>query len=132
MTRAAPLVMALLMASACSPSAVAAEVIETTSASGALHVAVTMTPNPPARGVSSARFVLTDDTKHPVDGLTLTIQPWMVQHGHGSPITPEVSAAGQGAYLVTNLYLPMPGLWQLRTTVSGAVNDELTPTLELP
>jgi hypothetical protein len=34
-------------------------------------------------------------------------------------------------YLVTEVYLYMPGLWTLRTTISGAMTDHAAPQLTI-
>jgi hypothetical protein len=41
----------------------------------------------------------------------------MPDHGHGSSVKPAVTPKGGGTYDVTNVYLPMPGLWRLTVTV---------------
>jgi hypothetical protein len=42
-------------------------------------------------------------------------------------VTPE----GGGKYLVSSVYLFMPGVWELKTTIAGAVNDDVEPTFQL-
>jgi len=63
----------------------------------------------------------------PVDGLTLQVVPWMPQMRHGTSVTPTVMAEGGGKYLVGNLYLFMPGIWELQTAVSGTKTDTADP-----
>lgn len=106
--------------------------LSTTSDSGALQAELRTSPQPPAQGVIDAQLVVTrvsDGT--PVDGLTLAIQPWMPTMNHGS-LPPSVTAQGDGKYLVTNLDLYMAGRWQLRTNVSGAMTDHVTPDFSIP
>jgi hypothetical protein len=96
------------------------------SASGDLTLSLTPDPNsdPLARNCFAFEYVVTDSSGNPVDGLTLQVQPWMVEMGHGSPLTPTVVAKGQGVYVLTNVDLYMPGDWLLQTTVKGSVLDD--------
>jgi hypothetical protein len=94
--------------------------------SGSLTLSVRSAPtSPPQRGCGALQYAITDSNGNPVDGLTLDVVPWMVDMGHGSSITPIVTAQGQGEYLVTYVDLYMPGKWQLQTSVyaDGASSD---------
>lgn len=103
-----------------------------TSMSGTLQVAVRLSQQPPAAGNLEAQLTITSMSDNvPIDGLTLQMVPYMPQMHHGTSVTPEVMAQGGGKYLVTNLYLFMPGLWQLKTTVSGAKTDSVDPQFEV-
>jgi hypothetical protein len=100
--------------------------------SGALHLALRSLPQPPARGQDTVRLGVTDDGGNPVDGLELSVQPWMPVMGHGSSVVPTVTGKGQGDYDVSNLYLAMPGTWELRVAVSGKASDGATPSFQVP
>jgi len=85
---------------------------------GALSVKLMeATPAPPAKLSNALTFHVTDAAGSPVDGATLSVTPFMPDHGHGSSVKPSVTPKGGGAYDVTNVYLPMPGLWRLTVTV---------------
>ncbi|HEY5147625.1 MAG TPA: FixH family protein [Polyangiaceae bacterium] len=102
-----------------------------TTDSGTLHVELRTSPQPPARGTIEAQLVITkvaDDS--PVDGLTVAIQPWMPAMNHGA-IAPTVMGLGDGKYLVTELDVFMPGHWELRTALSGAMTDHVTPAFDI-
>jgi hypothetical protein len=104
----------------------------TMSDSNALVLDVRTSPQPPSRGTNEVQLTVTrasDGT--PVDGLTLDVEPWMSSMEHGTS-TPTVTPQGGGVYLVTEVYLYMPGLWTLRTTISGAMTDHATPQLAVP
>jgi hypothetical protein len=102
------------------------------SSSGNLMLAISSSPtSPPQRGNGSLHYLITDASGNPVDGLTLTVVPWMVQMGHGSSINPCVLAKGHGVYEVNNVYLFMAGEWQLKTTVSGGATDSFAPTVQV-
>ncbi len=107
--------------------------LEIDSDSGALHLELHTSPEPPVRGSDAVELTVTrtaDET--PVDGLTIEVEPWMPAMNHGTSATPTVTAQGSGKYLVTNVYLYMPGLWQLRTTFSGPDADHAAPALQIP
>jgi hypothetical protein len=104
-----------------------------TSQSGALRIDVRTTPQqPPSRGVSSVDYRVVDANQKPVDGLTISVVPWMPDMGHGASTTPTVEAMGNGHYVVTNVEMFMPGRWDLRTTISGSSDDSATPEFEVP
>ena len=70
--------------------------------------------------------------RRPVDGLAITVLPWMPDMGHGASVTPTVTAAGGGRYVVENVELFMPGKWELRTTLAGPSEDSVTPSFRIP
>jgi len=87
---------------------------------------------PPGRGQSALAYTITGAGGTPVDGLTLTVVPWMPDMGHGSSITPSVSAQSGGHYLISDVDLVMPGLWEMRTTVAGPSEDSVAPSFQIP
>jgi hypothetical protein len=103
--------------------------LQVASASGALTLAVYSKPDPPIRGNVAVRYRITDPGGRPVDGLVLSVVPWMVSMGHGTSIVPSVAPAGGGVYDIRDAYLFMPGQWQLRTTITGATSDSAAPDL---
>jgi len=102
------------------------------SEAGELSIEVRTSPTQPLdRGLSAVLYTFTRDARAPVDGLDISVIPWMPAMAHGASLRPVVSAEGRGQYIVSNLALFMPGLWQLQTSISGAVRDRATPTLEV-
>jgi hypothetical protein len=97
------------------------------SAKGELTVKVLgATPAPPAKATNALTVQVLDAAGAPLDGATLAVVPFMPDHGHGSSVKPTVTAQGGGRFEITNLYYPMPGLWQLTVTVqpaAGAASD---------
>ncbi len=76
---------------------------------------------PPTRGEMELLLSVTNTaTSQTVDGLELTVDPWMPAMGHGSSMTPIVTPRGGGDYLVTNVVLAMPGTWQINVTGVGS------------
>jgi hypothetical protein len=101
-----------------------------TSESGALRVELRVSAT--QRGTNSAVLTVTniaDST--PRDGLSIGMRPWMPSMNHGSS-TPTVTPQGSGHYQVSQLYLYMPGHWELQTTLSGPVSDHVSLAVEVP
>ena len=82
---------------------------------------------PPTRGVSVVELDISDaQSGDPVDGLALTVVPWMPAMGHGTSVKPQVEAMGDGVYLVSRVNMYMGGEWDLRTSISGTLVDHAT------
>jgi len=133
--RAVPLLAACCVAGACGSGPNVAQgfsdvpLLTLLSASGTLRLEVFSDPQPPVRGNVAVRYRISDLSSQPVNGLTLRVVPWMPAMGHGTSVVPSVSATGAGLYDLSNVYLFMPGDWQLRTAISGAATDSATPEL---
>ena len=96
-------------------------------------VSIETSPQPPRKGTADVTYRITDGAGAPADGLTLDVLPWMPAHGHGTSVTPLVTAQGDGAYLVSPVYLYMAGHWELRTQIhGGAVDDSVVPAFDVP
>ena len=103
-----------------------------TTDSGSLHLVVSALPNPPVVGTDTLELTITSAAdESPQDGLTVDVAPYMPSMGHGTSATTVVPEGG-GKYLVTNVYLFMPGVWELKTTITGPLSDHAEPTFELP
>ena len=99
---------------------------------GALSFEVRTAPaQPPTRGLISVEIVATDANGKPVDGLDLAVQPWMPEMGHGASTKPSIEAKGGGHYLISDVACFMPGRWELRTTIAGAVKDSATVAFQI-
>ncbi len=99
---------------------------------GALSLEVRTAPKqPPARGLITVELVATDPAGKPVDGLDLAVQPWMPEMGHGASTKPSIEAKGDGHYVVSHVACAMPGRWELRTSIAGAVQDSAIVTLQI-
>lgn len=102
-----------------------------TTDSGAFHVEVRTSPQPPEVGNDDVELTVMDASGNPRDGLSISLKPWMPAMNHGTSET-TVTPEGGGKYLVTNVYLYMSGVWQLQMAFSGAVSDHAEPEIELP
>jgi hypothetical protein len=103
------------------------------SGSGKLEVELRTAPDQPLiAGLECVQLVVTEpSTGAGVDGLTITMTPWMPAMGHGSSVTPLLAPMGDGRYVFTNVSLFMPGEWELRTQFSGQVDDSVNPTFNV-
>jgi hypothetical protein len=97
----------------------------------ALRIEVRTAPQPPERGMNAAELRASSAAGEPVDGLELTVVPWMPDMGHGTSLTPVVTAPGGGEYRVDNLSLFMAGRWQLRTSIAGTATGSVVPEFEI-
>jgi hypothetical protein len=55
----------------------------------------------------------------------VTVEPYMPDHGHGSPAAPEITDPGDGTLRVANLDLFMSGYWEIRVKVSWTDADSV-------
>jgi hypothetical protein len=84
------------------------------SPSGALTATLlSATPAPPALMSNSWTVKLTDATGTAITGATLSIVPFMPDHGHGTSIVAQVTSGADGSYTLDPLYLFMPGVWRI-------------------
>jgi hypothetical protein len=110
----------------------ASPLVSTTSAAGSLTLDVRTSPQPPIQGLQEAQLVVTDTKSGaPVDGLSITVVPWMPAMGHGTSLLPTVLPKGGGVYEIDQLSLFMAGEWELRLTFTGPTNDTANPAFEV-
>jgi hypothetical protein len=81
---------------------------------------VDATPAPPTKGTNVMTLQIVHGGGKPVDGATVSVTPFMPDHGHGSAVVPVVTPMGDGKYSVSKIYLAMAGLWKLTITVTPA------------
>jgi hypothetical protein len=102
------------------------------SAGARYQVVVRTSPQPPVKGLNAVQLSVTDAVGEPADDLAVAAVPWMPSHGHGGRATTVVEAAGEGSYVITNVYLYMEGSWELRSTLgSGSGSDTVTPVFDV-
>jgi hypothetical protein len=77
-------------------------------------------PAPPSKGGNTMTVQILDASGKPVDGASVTLVPFMPDHGHGSAVAPVVKGLGaDGKYTIEKVYLAMAGLWELRFNVQA-------------
>lgn len=94
------------------------------------HFTVTLRtadPAPPAKGDNTWTIEIRDAGGTPVEGATLTVTPWMPDHGHGTSIDVQVAAGSDpGTYVLSSIDLRMPGLWEVTIEIdAGGVTDSV-------
>lgn len=115
---------------AAAPSFPDEALVEVAGSAGQLSVEVRSSPQPPVRG--RAIFQLKVTGLHGgVEGLNIAVQPWMPLMGHGTSVKPVVKEMGNGVYEVSDVYLFMAGLWELRTEFEGEAVDHVAPQFEI-
>ncbi|APR86466.1 Hypothetical protein A7982_11815 [Minicystis rosea] len=88
-------------------------------------------PAPPEKGGNVWTIDVADAQGNPIDGATITLKPFMPEHGHAATIIPTVKAGDKpGRYVVDNIELFMPGIWQNTFTItpSGGVGEPVVFT----
>ncbi len=76
-------------------------------------------PNPVFKGNNAWTIQVVDKNGAPVTGASITVKPFMPDHGHGSSIIPQVAPGSDpGSYDVTLLNLFMPGIWTVTIVVT--------------
>jgi hypothetical protein len=111
---------------------VAGPLMTVNSQTGQLKIDVRTSPQPPERGTNDVELTITGAADGLArDGLTLRIQPWMPAMGHGTSIVPTITPQMNGKYLLSNVDLFMPGLWQLRLSIYGQTEDHAAPAFEI-
>jgi hypothetical protein len=90
---------------------------------GAVGFALTSAvPAPPDKGDNLWTVTLTDSNGDAITDATLTVEPWMPEHEHGSsPESFSAQSNGEGAYETEAINLFMGGLWEL--TLIAALGD---------
>lgn len=105
-----------------------------TTDAGSYRVALHSAPDAvPSRGNNTLRFVVTRASDGaPASGLSLDVVPWMPAMGHGASVKPTVAPGAEaGTYIVSNVNLFMPGLWEIRTTIGGETSDHVTAQFDV-
>jgi len=92
--------------------------LEKVSPSGLHFRLMQSNPAPPSRGDNDFTLQIADGAGAPVTGATLTVVPYMPDHGHGTsvPVVISESTTVPGQYDFNPVNLWMPGLWQVLVT----------------
>ena len=84
---------------------------------------LTMDPSPPTKGSVSLQLGIADANGESVEDATVSFEPIMPAHGHGSDPEMNPGVWGGSGYDVGPLTLQMPGYWEFQVKVSGTEND---------
>lgn len=100
---------------------------------GKLTIELRTSPKqPPERGLTDVQLAIADDAGDPMDDLVVTAVPWMPDMGHGTSVKPTVKNAGGGRYEVDDVNMFMPGRWELRTEMTGPIDDSAKFVFQIP
>ena len=81
-------------------------------------------PGPPIKGENTWMIHVMDMAGAGVPGATVTVTPFMPEHGHGSPIDPVLTDEGDGMYMATPISFSMPGIWENTITANDGAGNE--------
>lgn len=81
-------------------------------------------PAPPDKGNNTWTLELADPGGAPVDDVTIEVEPFMPDHGHGTTVPAAVTPMGDGVYELDPVNLFMPGLWEI--TLRAVDGDDTT------
>jgi hypothetical protein len=112
------------------PAVFPADALVTQTTAGGMTIAVWSSPQPPVKGLAVFQLAFTD-AGTPVDGLAIDVLPWMPAHGHGGSTRPTATATAPGVFLVQPVSFFMSGAWELRTTIGGQRDDEVTVDVDV-
>lgn len=84
-------------------------------------------PAPPARFDNTWTIQVADATAALRDDATISVTPWMPDHGHGTTKDAVITPQGaNGTYELDPVNLWMPGLWEVRLRIElDAVTDNV-------
>lgn len=92
--------------------------LSVTSTSGSRkYVLLSANPSPPARGTDTWTIKITDAAGQAQTGLSVSVLPFMPDHGHGTSVNASVTPNSDGTYKVDPLYFFMPGVWRVTFAV---------------
>lgn len=89
---------------------------------GSLQITAHLEPDPPRVGPNALHIQVLDAAGDPVEGATLTVEPFMPAHGHGSSEDPVVTEQGGGHYRADPITFTMPGQWEV--TIEARADGE--------
>ncbi len=91
--------------------------ISVKSATGALNFSlIDSNPAPPASGTNVWSMRITNTSGVSQLNVAADVVPFMPDMGHGTSVTPEMTANADGTYTVQPLYLFMAGVWTVTFT----------------
>ena len=110
------------------PSFIANETING-SAGHAQFTYTTNDPTPPEKGDNTMTLTLTDLDGNAITDATMTVEPFMTDHGHGTtPATFALINNGDGSYTSEAIDLFMSGVWDLTFTATFQAESTDTGT----
>ena len=89
-------------------------------------------PGPPTKGNNTWTIEVTDAAAAPQPGMSVVVDPFMPDHGHGTSVEAVVEPLGQpGQYRLSPVNLFMDGVWEVRLLLSSPAGTQDTATFNL-
>jgi hypothetical protein len=82
-------------------------------------------PAPPQKTDNSWRLEILDSAGQTQTGLNVAVEPFMPDHGHGTPISVTVTppADGRSDFHASPINLWMPGIWRISVHINRAATQ---------
>jgi len=103
---------------ACAADEVATDSNHLETHGGLYQLQLNAAPDPPKAGEEASLVIEVMAAGEPVEGATVTMEPWMVHHGHGVDEDPMVIEIDPGVYEGTWIY-SMSGYWEITIDITG-------------
>lgn len=87
-------------------------------------------PGPVQKGMNEITVSVVDGNGALVDNAAVSLSLWMPDHGHGSARPPVITPMGGGKYKISEVWLPMAGLWRFTVGVAPAPGQAATKTAD--
>ncbi len=83
-------------------------------------------PGPPTKGDNSWLVDILDfESETPLEDVGISVTPIMPDHGHGTPVQPEIERTGTpGQFQVDRVNLWMPGLWEIAVEAETTASSD--------
>lgn len=94
---------------------------------------LSVAPEPVDLGANDWTVSISDLSGVAIEGCTLTVTPWMPDHGHGSNEPEGIPGSEDGQYFIEGIEFIMPGYWTASLSATcGEVTDNviLRPCIE--
>jgi hypothetical protein len=99
--------------------------LEVTGTNGAKVTLVSSDPAPPRAGDNIWTVAVTLPGPQS-SGVSITVDPFMPEHGHHTTVNPVISDEGGGRFVVDPVHFQMSGFWDTTITVgAGDLHDEV-------
>jgi hypothetical protein len=83
-----------------------------------------MKPKQPKVGINKAHLIIHDYEATDIPGLTVKAVPVHKEKGTISDTTPIIKDAGRGLYIIENISLSEPGMWEMRLDIKGEFKND--------
>jgi hypothetical protein len=82
-------------------------------------------------GKNNAEILVRDKNGKEVKGARITALPLVYQHGESTLVKPNVTEKSGGRYSIENIYIEIPGHWELKITIRKGDKEDIV-TFDFP